>query len=200
MKKPIFFLILISLLVIGCTRSNITDDISAPPTVVLGTSMLTLEGPASTNDKTIGKDATTSPGKPTSTRTLADRGTTPSKSETPTKSSSLTAITRTGRPPPTPTTKLPGGVPVKLWKDIPIMPEAVTGEENEDRYRFVLEATVDQVEDFYKAELPKLGWKFDTKGTGENGAPIFIFSKNGKILSISVIVIGDIVVVSLAPI
>ena len=80
------------------------------------------------------------------------------------------------------------------------MPEAVTGEENADRYRFMLEATVDQVEEFYKIELAKLGWKFNTKGTGENGAPIFIFSKNGKILSISVIVIGDIVVVSLAPI
>lgn len=162
--------------------------------------MLTLEGPASTNEKTLGKDATASPGKPTSTRTLADRGTRPSSSVTPTKALSLTSITRTGTPPPTPTTKLPGGAPVKLWKDIPIMPEAVTGEENADRYRFMLEATVDQVEDFYKAELPKLGWKFNTKGTGENGAPIFIFSKNGKILSISVIVIGDIVVVSLAPI
>ena len=80
------------------------------------------------------------------------------------------------------------------------MPEAVTGEENEDRYRFMLKATVEQVEEFYKKELPKLGWKFDTKGTGENGAPIFIFSKSGKILSISVIVIGDIVVVSLTPI
>jgi len=80
------------------------------------------------------------------------------------------------------------------------MPGAVTGEENEDRYRFMLKASVDQVEEFYKTELAKLGWKFNTEGTGENGAPILIFSRSGKILSISVIVIGDIVVVSLAPI
>jgi len=80
------------------------------------------------------------------------------------------------------------------------MPDAVTGDEEADRYRFMLKAEVDQVEEFYKKELVKLGWKFDAKGTGENSAPIFIFSKNGKIISISVIVIGDIVVVSLAPI
>jgi hypothetical protein len=91
-------------------------------------------------------------------------------------------------------------VPEKVWQDIPIMPGAVTGEENEDRYRFMLKASVDQVEEFYKTELAKLGWKFNTEGTGENGAPILIFSRSGKILSISVIVIGDIVVVSLAPI
>jgi len=80
------------------------------------------------------------------------------------------------------------------------MPDAVTGDEEADRYRFMVRAEVDQVEEFYKKELVELGWKFDAKGTGENGAPIFIFSKNGKIISISVIVIGDIVVVSLAPI
>ena len=80
------------------------------------------------------------------------------------------------------------------------MPAAVTGEDGTDRYRFMLKATVDQVKEFYKIELIKLGWKFEAEGTGENGAPIFIFSKSGKILSISVIVIGDIVVVSLAPI
>lgn len=80
------------------------------------------------------------------------------------------------------------------------MPDAVTGDEEADRYRFMVKAEVNQVEEFYKKELVKLGWKFDARGTGENGAPIFIFSKSGKIISISVIVIGDIVVVSLAPI
>lgn len=200
MKKLIFFLIIASLLVVGCTRSSITDNISAPPTVVLGTNMLTLESTVTANENPLEKESTNSSTKIISTRTLANRGTTPSISTTRTKTSSLTLITRTGTPPPTPTTKLPGGVPVKLWKDIPIMPEAVTGEENEDRYRFMLKATVDQVEEFYKTELTRLGWKFNTKGTGENGAPIFIFSKSGKIMSISVIVIGDIVVVSLTPI
>jgi hypothetical protein len=56
------------------------------------------------------------------------------------------------------------------------------------------------VRDFYKKELPKLGWKYDAQGVGENGAPIFIFSKPGKVLSISVIVLGEIVIVTLAPI
>jgi hypothetical protein len=105
-----------------------------------------------------------------------------------------------GTPPPTPTTKVPMDVPVKVWKGIPVMPDAVTGDAGDDRYRFMLTATVDQVRDFYKAELPKLGWKFDAQGVGENGAPIFIFSKQNKLFSVSVIVLGDIVIVTLAPI
>jgi hypothetical protein len=92
------------------------------------------------------------------------------------------------------------GVPVKIWKDIPVMPDAVTGDSSEDRYRFMLTANVDQVRDFYKAELPKYGWKFGTQGTGENGATIFIFTKGGAILSVSVITLGKIVIVTLAPI
>ncbi len=80
------------------------------------------------------------------------------------------------------------------------MPGAVTGDAAEDRYRFMLTANVDQVRDFYKAELPRLGWIYDTQGTGENGAPIFIFTKGGTVLSVSVIVLGDIVIVTLAPI
>ncbi len=80
------------------------------------------------------------------------------------------------------------------------MPGAVTGDTAEDRYRFMLTANVDQVRDFYKAELPRLGWIYDTQGTGENGAPIFIFTKGGTVLSVSVIVLGDIVIVTLAPI
>lgn len=200
MKKLIFLLIFATLLFVGCTRSNTTGNISAPPTVVFGTSMLTLESTVSVDENPIGQEPTHLSTKFTPTRTPGNRGTTPSISAIRTKTLSSTLVTRTRTPPPTPTTKLPGGAPVELWKDIPIMPEAVTGEENEDRYRFMLTATVDQVEKFYKTELAKLGWKFNTKGTGENGAPIFIFSKSGKILSISVIVIGDIVVVSLTPI
>jgi hypothetical protein len=80
------------------------------------------------------------------------------------------------------------------------MPGAVTGDAGEDRYRFMLTATVDQVSDFYKMELPKLGWKFNAEGVGENGAPIFIFSKQKNTLSISVIILGDVVVVTIAPI
>jgi hypothetical protein len=112
----------------------------------------------------------------------------------------VTPTLLTGTPPPTPTTDLPKDVPLKVWKELPIMPGAITGEELPDRYRFLLSANVGQVGDYYKKELPKLGWKFVTSGTGENGAPIFIFSKGKTILSISVIVLGKMAVVSLAPI
>jgi hypothetical protein len=112
----------------------------------------------------------------------------------------VTPTSLTGTPPPTPTTELPADVPLKVWAELPIMPGAITGEELADRYRFLLSANVEQVGNYYKKELPKLGWKFVTSGTGENGAPIFIFSKGKTILSISVIVLGKMAVVTLAPI
>jgi hypothetical protein len=201
MIKFLLFLVLLPITLIGCTRSTDSGDVSAPPTAVLGTSMLTLEPSKSaiTDPTNAGKTKTFS--VVTSTKTPLGPNSTPGITITRsiTISSSMThAITKT--PPPTPTTKLPSGVPVEKWRDIPIMPDAVTGDEEADRYRFMVKAEVDQVEEFYKKELVKLGWKFDARGTGENGAPIFIFSKSGKIISISVIVIGDILVVSLAPI
>jgi hypothetical protein len=176
MNKLILFLILLPITLVGCTRSTDSGDISAPPTAVLGTSMLTLEP---------SKSAITDPTHSGNTKTLSVVTSTKShigSSSTPgtTKTRSITiSSTRTdaltATPPPTPTTKLPSGVPAEKWRDIPIMPDAVTGDEEADRYRFLVKAEIGQVEDFYKKELVKLGWEFDARGTGENGAPIFIF-------------------------
>lgn len=111
-----------------------------------------------------------------------------------------TPTERSGKPPATPTTSLPKDKPLKSWQEIPVMTGAITGEELDDRYRFLIETNVDQVEEYYKKELTTSGWKFVTAGTGENGAPIFIFSKGKSTLSISVIVLGKMAVVTLAPI
>jgi hypothetical protein len=112
----------------------------------------------------------------------------------------MTATPVPGTPPPTPTTGLPGDVPLKTWRDIPIMPGAITGEEAPDRYRFLITASVENVRTFYKAELPALGYQFSADGTGENGAPISVFTRGSTFLSVSMIVLGDLVVVTLAPI
>jgi hypothetical protein len=202
MHKIIIMGFFIPFVIIGCTRSNAGADVSAPPVVTIGTSIMTLEKSIQFPDETprsravsttVGTEAIKTVFDKTSTKAPAQK--TPALKTDPAKPSPVQ-----GTPPPTPTTKVPRGVPVEVWKDIPIMPEAVTGDAGEDRYRFMLTATVDQVRDFYKKELPKLGWKYDAQGVGENGAPIFIFSKPGKVLSISVIVLGEIVIVTLAPI
>jgi hypothetical protein len=160
--------------------------------------MLTLETIHGTKTKGSSDAVTSTAQKKIPTKTQGTRVT-----QFPTKWSTIgpTLVTpgpKTGTPPPTPTTKLPGGVPLETWLEIPVMPGTVTGEEEDDRYRFMLTATVDEVRDFYKKELIKSGWNFDAQGRGENGAPIFIFSKAGSILGVSVIVLGNAVVVTLA--
>ena len=193
-----FHILLFFILLLGCTRSTQSGDVASPPTAARGTSMLTLVTVHTTKTQIPQFTSTSTGQKKVPTRTVGTLTTKiPSKTSTigPTR---VTPGPKTGTPPPTPTTKLPGGVPLDAWMDIPIMPGTVTGDEEDDRYRFMLNATVDEVSDFYKKELIKSGWKFDAQGTGENGAPIFIFSKSGSILGISVIVLGDVVVVTLA--
>jgi hypothetical protein len=202
MRTLIIVCVLIPFVIIGCTRSTVGGEVSSPPLVTIGTRMITLEKtipyktetPQLKSIPTFSGTALTKTFTKVST-TQASVQTTPFIATTPVKPS-----TAQGTPPPTPTTKVPMDAPVKAWKEVPVMPDAVTGEAGADRYRFMLTATVDQVRDFYKAELPKLGWKYDVQGVGENGAPIFIFSKQNARLSISVIVLGEIVIVTLAPI
>jgi hypothetical protein len=202
MRKLIIISLLIPFVIIGCTRSNAGEDVSSPPVVTVGTIMITFGKSVHSQTETPQVKST-----PTLFGIASTKTTTKASTAHPSKQTTL-LMTKTpvkpspvqGTPPPTPTTKVPMDVPVKIWREIPVMPDAVTGDAGDDRYRFMLTATVDQVSNFYKAELPKLGWKYDAQGVGENGAPIFIFSKQNTRLSISVIVLGEIVIVTLAPI
>jgi len=193
--------ILIPFVIIGCTRSTAGEGVPAPPVVTVGTRMITLEYFNQSQTETPqSRSTSTIPGSASEkTATKISSTKTPVQKITLTKTDPVKPSPDPGTPPPTPTTKVPMDVPVNTWKDIPVMPNAVTGDAGEDRYRFMLTATVDQVRDFYKTELPKLGWKFDAQGVGENGAPIFIFSKENKLLSVSVIILSEIVIVTLAP-
>jgi hypothetical protein len=201
MRVFFIFIALLSFFILGCTRSTVGANIPAPPEVTLGTSMITSEKSLDNSTITINLEKTASKPGRVITSTAAEITLSKTSSKLPVKTSiPNTPSPFKGTPPPTPTTKIPMDVPKKIWKNIPVMPGAVTGDEAEDRYRFMLPSSVDQVRDFYNSELPKLGWKFDTQGTGENGAPIFIYTKGDSILSISVIILGEIVIVTLAPI
>jgi hypothetical protein len=169
--------ILIILFLVGCTRSVKGPEITLPTTSALVSSTA---GPTET---IVTVDAT---GTMVGTKTFEPT----SIPQTPTELK--------GTPPSTPTTSLPEDKPLKSWREITIMTGAITGEELADRYRFLIGASVEEVGDYYKKELPKFGWKFVTSGTGENGAPIFIFSKGKSMLSVSVIVLGKMAVVTLA--
>ena len=52
----------------------------------------------------------------------------------------------------------PQGVPVATWREIPIMPQAIAGQEVEGMYSFRVDASAKEVQDFYEKVLPSLGW------------------------------------------
>ena len=92
----------------------------------------------------------------------------------------------------------PQGTPVSEWNGIPVMAQATAGEEFKDTntYSFKVDATVTEVQDFYSAELEKLGWSslFSVPGTA-NGA-IQTFQKDNQVLTITITdVNGSVVVV-----
>jgi hypothetical protein len=66
------------------------------------------------------------------------------------------------------------------------MPSALAGQDDGYQYEYSIEQDVARVLEFYKAELPKLGWMLDGTGTSYQGDPLLTFDKAGKILGISV--------------
>ena len=45
------------------------------------------------------------------------------------------------------------------WKEIPIMPGALNGKEENDIYQFTINASIEPIATYYEMEIPKLGWK-----------------------------------------
>jgi len=132
---------------------------------------------------------------------------------TPTATSTATSIptdtptlvptsTATNTPPPPTETPdpvldmLPSGVPDTEWKGIPIMPDAIDGEGDDEAYRYTVKATVAEVQAYYEQELAKLGWSLMAGGTGDTGAAMLIFNTGASpFIPISIIPHGDITLV-----
>ena len=93
----------------------------------------------------------------------------------------------------------PQGAPEQEWRDIPIMPQATVGQEFGDTntYSFKTGGTVQEVQDFYKAELAALGWNqpFNIPLAAEGG--IMVFEKDGTNLTITITALEGSVVVLL---
>jgi hypothetical protein len=93
---------------------------------------------------------------------------------------------------------VPEGQPASEWKGIPIMPNAIAGEGDEESYVFTVKATSQQVQEYYQLELGKLGWQPFATGTGNSSSLILMFTNNDSTtLTISVIAKGDEVLVLL---
>lgn len=92
----------------------------------------------------------------------------------------------------------PQGTPVTVWNEIPIMPQATAGEEftSTKTYSYKVNAAVKEVQDYYTAELEKLGWTSFFNLPGDANGAVQVFQKEGSLLTITVAEVqGSVVVI-----
>lgn len=91
----------------------------------------------------------------------------------------------------------PKDPPLKEWNGIPIIPSATAGNDSTGIYSFKAAATTDEVFDYYKAEMTRLGWSefFSMPDTG-SGA-IITYEKENNLVTITVTESGNGVLVYL---
>ncbi len=84
----------------------------------------------------------------------------------------------------------PQGEPVDKWNDIPVMPQATAGMEATDAktYSFKVDATPQEVQDYYNAQLPDLGWSQTFSMPGASDGSVNVYSKDNNILTVTVVV------------
>lgn len=92
---------------------------------------------------------------------------------------------------------LPEGQPASEWNGIPIMPEAIAGEGDEESYVFTVKATPQQVQEYYQLELGQLGWQPFATGDGDSSLMLMFTNSASATLTISIIAKGDEVLVLL---
>lgn len=93
----------------------------------------------------------------------------------------------------------PQGTPVQEWRGIPIMPQAIAGQEfsETDTYSFRVNATPQDVQAFYNAELASRGWNQPLEMPVEAEGGFLFYDKENSFLSIFITADGDSVVVLL---
>ena len=81
----------------------------------------------------------------------------------------------------------PQGTPVESWNDIPIMPEATSGQEfDEKTYSFKTDATVQEVQNYYSEQLPGLGWNQTFNAPADANGGVSVYSKGSNILTLTI--------------
>ena len=126
---------------------------------------------------------------PTAT-SLPTSTSTPQPTITPTIKPSDTPI------PPTNTSSalalsMPSGKPVSTWEGIPVMPTAIAGDGDSKGYSFTVKAPIDDVQNFYKNEMTKLGWNVFASGQGTTNAILLMFMKGANLVTVSIIPLSD---------
>lgn len=113
---------------------------------------------------------------------------------TPTPTGTFTAVpTRTATRTPTRTPSPPTETPATAseWNGIPIMPGAVAGDGDEESYVFTIQATPQEVQEYYELELGKLGWQLSAQEDDDASLLLIFINDASATLTVSVIARGD---------
>lgn len=110
------------------------------------------------------------------TPTLAQEAVSPSATNNPTSSPAATA-----------TRPAPPRASTSTWHDVPIMPEAREGAEEDGAYSYTVNASVGEVQAYYEQQMPLAGWAYFASGEGEAGNLLLMFQKDNITATIGVI-------------
>lgn len=79
-----------------------------------------------------------------------------------------------------PTLEIRTGTPVANWHEIPIIPNAITGEERGSDYHYTTKTSKEKVRDYYVRTMQNQGWKYvdDLQSVTREEKFIYILSSN----------------------
>ena len=160
----------------GTTAEPFTP--SSPPTAASAPTST----PSPTDTPAPSATATAAPtNTPTPTRTPVPPTSTPTATPTPTDTPSPTAQPSGGALP------TPSDPPLPSWNDLPVMPQAVAGDEEEGSYWYSVAATPQEIEEYYAREMQALGWEYLARGTGRGSNLMLVFTKAAYTATVAVI-------------
>jgi hypothetical protein len=79
------------------------------------------------------------------------------------------------------------GTPVAVWRGVPVMPGALTGEKDDRGYRFTTRSSREEIMHYYDQQMKALGWKSLVEGQGDNGNLLLIFQKGEATFTIAIL-------------
>lgn len=80
----------------------------------------------------------------------------------------------------------PTGAPLDFWKEIPIMPAATAGDGAEGMYGYKVDATPEDIMDFYAKALPSFGWVQNVVLPYADGMGILVYGRGSNALTITI--------------
>ena len=80
----------------------------------------------------------------------------------------------------------PSAPAVATWREIPIIPEAIAGEEAQGFYGYKVDAPAEDIEAYYSRQLPPLGWVAEFVMPYADGMGMMMFTRDTNALTITI--------------